>query len=67
MVVTGRSLEKIDAVRAQWSWPDTVVGMGGEFGSDEAAATSIEAAWAAAGSALAPFFDFDCVAPTGVP
>eukprot|EP00946_MAST-07B_sp_MAST-7B-sp1_P003797 g3797.t1 len=49
VVVTSRSQAKIDAVRAQWGWPESVVGVIGSFGDDAEAASTIERVWEQAG------------------
>merc|ERR1711871_148363 len=50
--ITGRTQEKIDAVRAQWQWPDSVVGIVGDFSTDEQAAATVERVWSAASGSV---------------
>lgn len=49
VVVTSRSQANLDSVRAQWGWPESVVGVVGSFGDDTEAASTIDNVWKLAG------------------
>ena len=52
VVVTSRSQAKLDATRAQWGWPASVVGVVGSFGDDAEAEAAVESVWTEAGGAV---------------